>query len=130
MLEECMKEMRVSSQHVMVTLTNSRGVGRIMDCTNFSTLAKLLQAYLIRFCRILKAKIQQQDFKTQATLGASEIQAAETLWIKEAQSCLRTDDTFKKWEHQFGLFLKEECGNAKVDWGMQMFLMLPGTLHY
>jgi len=55
----------------------------------------------------LRANIQQQELNTPAALEAPEIQAAETLWIKEAQASFRIDDTFKVWERQFGLFLDE-----------------------
>ena len=125
MPEECKKETKVSAQHVPVTLSNSHGVGKIMDATNISTLGKLLRvaAYVVRFCKILRAKIQQQELKTLATLEAPKMQAAETLWIKKAQSCFRTDDTFKMWECQFRLFLDEgvwrckgRLGNADVSY--------------
>ena len=132
MPEECMKEMKVSAEHVLVTSSNSHGVGKIMNATNFSALGKLLRitAYVVRFCKILRAKIQQQELKIQqqelkmpAALEALEVQAVETLWIKEAQSCFRTDDTFKMWEHQFVLFLDEgvwrckgRLGNADVSY--------------
>ena len=125
MPEECMKEMKVSAEHVLVTSSNSHGVGKIMNATNFSALGKLLRitAYVVRFCKILRAKIQQQELKMPAALEALEVQAVETLWIKEAQSCFRTDDTFKMWEHQFVLFLDEgvwrckgRLGNADVSY--------------
>ena len=63
MPEECMKEMKISTQHVMVTSSDSHGVGKIIDVTKFSTLGKLLRvtAYVVRFCKILRAKIQQQE---------------------------------------------------------------------
>jgi len=38
MPEECMKEMKVGAQHVMVISSNSHGIGKIMDATYFSTL--------------------------------------------------------------------------------------------
>ena len=47
------------------------------------------------------------------TLEASEIQAAETLWVKEAQSCLRESDTFNMREHQFGLYLEKGVWHCK-----------------
>ncbi|XP_065917691.1 uncharacterized protein [Dysidea avara] len=60
MPEEYMKEMKVSSQHVMVVSADSHGVGRIITCTHFSFLGKLLRvtAYVMRFCRLLKARVQ------------------------------------------------------------------------
>lgn len=72
MPEECMKEMTVSTQYVMVTSSNSHGIGKIMDATNFNTLGKLMRvtAYIVRFSKTLKAKIQQQELKTPATLEA------------------------------------------------------------
>jgi len=115
MPEECIKEIKASSQHTMATSAESNGIGNIMDCTRFSTLGKLLRvtAYVNRFCRILKAKIQQQNISMQATLGASEMQVAESLWIKEAQACLKTNDMFQTWKHQFGLFLEEGVWRCK-----------------
>lgn len=125
MAEACLKEIKVSSQHVMVISTDSIGIGRIINCAHFSTLGRLLRvtAYVMRFCRLLRAKTQQQDFKTSTTLEASEIKAAETLWVKETQSCLKESDTFRVWKHQLGLFLEEgvwrckgRLGNADISY--------------
>ena len=49
---------------------------------------------MLWFCRLLKAKTQRQGSELSAELSASEIEVAETFWVKEAQMCL---DHFKMW---------------------------------
>jgi len=73
MPEECKKEI---SQHVIAVPTDSHGARRIITCTYFSTLGKLLQvtAYVMRFCRLLKVKAYQSHCKHQRY----------KLWVKEA----------------------------------------------
>ena len=107
--------MKVRSQHVMVVTTNPQGIGKVINCTQFSSLHGLLRvtAHVMKFCRLLKAKVQGLSCEISAKLNASEIEAAEILWAKEAQMCLREDNCFKTWGHQFELFLKDGVWRCK-----------------
>jgi len=99
----------------MVVTTDPHSIGKVINCTQFSSLCRLLRvtAYVMRFYRLLKAKVQGLSAGLSAEPSASEIEAAETLWVKEAQLCLREDDHFKTWEHQFGLFLMDGVWRCK-----------------
>ena len=135
MPEECTKEMKASSQYVMVVTTNLQSVGKVINCTQFSWLRRLLRvtAYVMKFGRMLKAKVQRVSCEISTKLNASEIEAAQILWIKEAQMCLREDNCFKTWEHQFGLFLEDgiwRCkGRLEVSYSTR-YPMLLAKEHY
>ena len=125
MPEEYTKEMKASSQHIMVFTTDPHSIGKVINCTQFSSLCRLLRvtAYVMRFCRLLKAKARELNSEISAELSASEIEAVKTLWVREAQVCLREDNHFKTWEHHFGLFLmdgvwqcKGRLGNADISY--------------
>ena len=76
MPEECTKEMKAGSQHVMVVTTNPQSVGKVINCTQFSSLKRLLRVttYVMKFDRMLKAKVQRASYEISTKLNASEIE--------------------------------------------------------
>ena len=93
-----------------------------MNCENFNKLTKLLRvtAYVMRFCRLLKGKVQGED-TTLTELTTSEVAAAEVQWIQESQIALREYKDFSMWKKQFGLFevdgvlrCKDRLDNADI----------------
>ena len=65
---------------------NPHSIGKVINCTQFSFLCRLLRvtAYVMRFCRLLKAKARGLNSEISAELSASKIEAVETLWVTEA----------------------------------------------
>ena len=93
MPEECKKETRAmssSTQHSLLMTGELTGISCIINCECFSTLRKLLRvtAYVLRFCRMLKNKVQGEE-TTVTELTASEMATDEVLWLKESQIPLR-----------------------------------------
>ena len=91
----------------------------------------------MRFCRLLKAKAWELNSEISDELSAFEIEAVETLWVREAQVCLREDNHFKIWEHQFGLFLmdgawrcKGRLGNADISYSTRYPALLMKEHHF
>ena len=101
----------------MSTTSKSHGISQVMQCNNFSTLQRLLRvtAYVMRFCRVLKARSQSEDgcIPSSAELTALEITAAELIWVKEAQKPLKEDKLFNVRQKQFGLLLADEVWQCK-----------------
>ena len=66
--------------------SNYEDVSRIIDCSNFSSLKKLLRvtAYVLRF--IPRARAEENDIATMKELNASEIRQAEICWIRSVQA--------------------------------------------
>ena len=130
MPEECMKEMKVGTQHVLVTSFNSHGVGKIMNAKNFSTLGKLLRvtAYVVKFCKILKVKIQQRgSSRYRPHWKHQRCRQLKHSGSRRHNLALGQMTHSRCGSANLGSFWMRECGDARVDWGMQMFLMLPGT---
>ena len=67
---------------------------QIIDCSKFSSWRKLVRvtAYVLRFVSKLKARIQKKSddaMSAELSLTPSELEDAETYWIKQAQRSLR-----------------------------------------
>jgi len=143
MPDECMNELKArqsSTEYTILAASESHGISQVMQCNNFSTLQRLFRvtAYVMRFCRVLKMRSQSEDgcMPSSAELTASEITAAELIWIKEAQRSLKEDKLFNMWQKQFGLFLVEgvwQCkgriGNADLPCTTRYPVLLPKE-HY
>ena len=108
MPNEFLKEMKGKQCRSVVNLLAACkpcGISVVMNCESFSKLTRLLRvtAYVMRFCRLLKDKVQGEDVIL-AELTTSEIAAAEVHWIKGSQIVLKEHKDFSTWEKQFGLF--------------------------
>ena len=62
-------------------------------------------------------------------LTASEIAATETLWVKESQVPLREKNPSKYGRSNLDSFSQDECGVARVNWIMLIYLRQSNTLH-
>ena len=89
--ESSLKELVKSTPHITHSFviigkhSTYKDVSQVIDCSNFSSLKKLLRvtAYVLRFIRRLRSK--EDDIPTTKELNASEIRHAETCWIKGVQ---------------------------------------------
>ena len=90
----------------LLTTSKSFGISMFMKCENFNKLTRLLRvtAYVQRFCRSITSRIQGKEGITQTELTASEVAAAEILWLKESQIPLKQHKDFSMWKKQFRLF--------------------------
>ena len=94
-----------------------------MKCDDFNTLSRLCRvtAYVLRFMKALKSRIQSSvtDVSCTLSLNATEISEAEKLWIIESQILFAKDKNFVTWKKQFGLFLDDgdvwRCGGRLVN---------------
>ena len=98
MPEVCKKEMRVMrlcTQHSLLITNELKGISDITNCECFSTLRRLLRvtAYVLRFCKTLKSKVQGRDTVVKE-LTAPEMAAAEVIWLKESQIPLKQHNEF------------------------------------
>ena len=89
--ESSLKELVKPAPHITYSFVNIgkdstyKDVSQVIDCSNLSSLKKLLRvtAYVLRFIRRFRSK--QDDIATTKELNASEICHAETCWIKGVQ---------------------------------------------
>ena len=107
MPDECLREMSKQNQPILNLLTTgtSCSIGAVINCENFSKLTRLLRvtAYVLRFCKMFKGKVQGGDTAVKE-LTASEMAAAEVIWLKESQIPLKQHNEFNVWKKQLGLF--------------------------
>ena len=126
MPEECATEMNTKDKcavHTLPTTDVPTGLGQIMKCDDFSTLSRLCRvtAYVLRFVKALKSRIQSSvtDVSSTLSLSATEISEAEKLWIIESQILFVKDKNFDTWKKQFSLFLDDgdvwRCGGRLVN---------------
>ena len=112
MPQECEVEKRVRKIHnhslLVPSSVDSVQLKELIDCESFSSVNRLLRvtAYVLRFVSILKAKRQTRDTENhEIMITTTDLQVAETLWLKEVQASLVNQPGFKMWHQQFGLFL-------------------------
>ena len=91
MPEECATEMKAKDKcavHSLLTTDVTTGLRQIMKCDDFNTLSRLCRvtAYVLRFMKALKSRIQSSvtDVSCTLSLNATEISEAEKLWIIES----------------------------------------------
>ena len=142
MPEECISEMKALDRKSTLSLlvTEERpSLSQILHCEQYSTIYRLLRvtAYVVKFVRFLKQKIQSSDTSPSTVLTATEISDAEMLWVKEAQALLVKNDKFDCWKKQFNLFLDAfgiwRCGgrisNADIPYATKHPILLPKGHH-
>ena len=80
------------------------GIGQVIDIKRYATLKKLLNvsSWVLRFIANIRAKRGKKDMNFEG-LSADEIENAEKHWIKDVQSTLKEDLSFKKTEKQLGI---------------------------
>jgi len=91
--------------NVMVAVAETpTGVSQVIDINKYSTLRKLLRvtAWVKRFVDNLKARKEGKDLNVEG-LSAQEITSAEKLWIKDVQSTMAQDLSFKKTQSHLGI---------------------------
>ena len=79
----------------------------IMECTNFTTLRRLLRvtAHVFKVVEILEAKIGKGD--AELTITATDMAKSELYWVKIVQHSLETNAWFSTWKQQFYMFMDE-----------------------
>ncbi|XP_070567292.1 uncharacterized protein [Ptychodera flava] len=122
------------------------GISEIIDSTDYSSLTRLLRvsAYVLRFVNNLKG--EEKDRKLDP-LTAQEINAAESLWIRDTQKRAYSteikalNDKQKSagpLAHQLRLFIDKEgfvrvggrLHNAPLSWETKFPLLLPRENHF
>ena len=91
--DDVLKEMMKCPPRVTHSLLNQdqtvlRGLPDVIEINKFSSLTRLLRvtAYCLKFVKLLKLHVQRAELSIETELTASEIEIAESLWIKEVQS--------------------------------------------
>ena len=130
MPEECRPEMKVNKSeatHGLLSAVVPAGIGEVMDCKRYSSVARLLAvtANVQKFCRLARPY---------SSLPAeSDTAKAEILWILETQKDLVKDPKFAQWKRQFNLF-QDDCSiwrsrgrieNADVSYSTKYPILLP-----
>ena len=107
-LQEMKNEDRRLAHSLLVTVNGPKSdLGQIIG---FGTLPRLLRvtAYVLKFVRLLKYRIDKLDAIPNLELTTSDLQEAEILWVKESQHALMEDRRFEGWKKQFDLFVGED----------------------
>ena len=107
MPDGCVSEVKATSKtasHSLLNPTPIAGVGALMKCEDYSSLARLLRVttHVVRFARMLIKAIRRDNGTEPDTPDSVE---AERLWMIEAQSAVVRDKSFSTWKKQFNLFL-------------------------
>ncbi len=136
--DECLKEMKKKDVPVALNLigvNESRGVGQIINCSNYSTLRRLLRttAIVMKFVKLLRrGRTESVDASPSTQVNAEDIQRAETLWMKAAQASLVHEREFGVWETQFGLFRDDDgvwrCGGRLANANLPFTTKHPALL--
>ena len=107
--EESDKEKLKKDPKVLLATKSELGIGAVMDGSRFSKLQKLLRvtAWVTRFLWNVSATKNRKQ-RIQGRLNVLEIQAAEKLWILDAQEHLKKQAKFSLVKKQLGL---EEVDN-------------------
>ena len=103
--DECRQEKKATRNgaHAMTVTQQPRsGIGRVIQCEDFSSLQRLLRvtAAVLRFIRLLRGRMSVSQ-----STELEDIQKARLLWQKEAQAQLQQTRNFQTWRNQFGLTL-------------------------
>ena len=121
--EESDKKKLMKDPRVLLATKSELGIGAMMDGSRFSKLQKLLRAtaWVTRFLwNVSVTKNGKQ--RMQGRLNVLEIQAAEKLWILDAQEHLKKQAKFSLMKKQLGLEevddifrCKERLSNSDLD---------------
>ena len=89
-------------------ITEGKGVSQVIDIDRYSSLGKLLRvtAFTQRFVSNLMRKKKGEELILDRLL-VSEIESAELIWIKEAQTTLKCNQDYPKCKEQLGIIEKE-----------------------
>ena len=140
MPEECAEELRVKDKLKVLNLLNTDGpsLSRIIDCSSYSSVQKLLRvtAYVMKFIEAVKKSSDTTE--RVSILSAEDLHKAELLCIKEAQKVLVSDRSFSRLKTQFGLFRDEDevwrCGgrlaNADISFEEKHPILVPRNHHF
>ena len=85
-------------------------IASIIDVNAYSSCTKLFRvtAYVYRFARNLKLKVKKVKNLAFGNLTATEVDEAENLWVKEAQSGLTDQKNFTQIKRDLGLYSDED----------------------
>ena len=129
MPEDCIAEMKAKDKnlvHGLLTAKEPLGLGRVINCEDFSTLDRLLRvtARVLKFCSILQGKPLPE---------ADDTARAEMLWIIKSQTLLLRERNFDIWKKQFRLFLDKHgiwrCGGRIANADIPYSTKYPIFLH-
>ena len=122
-----MKGNKSEATHGLLSAVVPAGIGEVMDCKRYSSVARLLAvtANVQKFCRLARPY---------SSLPAeSDTAKAEILWILETQKDLVKDPKFAQWKRQFNLFQDDRSiwrsrgriENADVSYSTKYPILLP-----
>ena len=94
---------------LLVVGNSQESLSSIIDVNAYSSCEKLFRvtAYMYRFVRNLKRKVETARDLVVGRLTAMEVERAENAWVKEVQSSLVRLKNFEQRERDFGLYLDE-----------------------
>ncbi|XP_065054025.1 uncharacterized protein LOC135682870 [Rhopilema esculentum] len=112
----------------------------LIQCERYSSLQRLLRvtAYILRFIKNLKSKLNQDSIETKQMLSLDEIEKARELWINEVQSYIPQETDFEKSSNLLGLFYddkgiircKGRIENADLPYETRFPILLPRKHHF
>eukprot|EP00794_Sanderia_malayensis_P017243 gene17243-biopygen14837 len=110
------------------------GIGNVINIERYGSLRKLLNvtAYVQRFVRNLKSKKAGNEVCKDGMLSVEEIEAAESIWIREVQNQLKRESGYKNMSIQLGiesengvLVCKGRLGESDLDFRSKYPIILP-----
>ena len=101
-------EERKQTAIATTVITERKGISQVIDIDRYSSLGKLLRvtAFTQRFISNLMRKKKGKELILDRLL-VSEIESAELMWIKEAQTTLKCNQDYPKCKEQLGIIEKE-----------------------
>ena len=103
------KEERKKASVMLNVAQQSKQISEVIDLNRFSTLSKLLivTAYVQRFLGNLRLKRERRELCL-GELTAEELKNAESIWIKDAQQDLKSNESFKKTRESLNVIEQNE----------------------
>ena len=115
-------------------------ISNVISIERFSDVNKLYRttAYVLRFARNLKARIDNTETALTADLETSEIENAKIKWFRAVQADIRRDKGFENLKANLNLFEDENkvlrcrgrLGNAPLDFESRYPVILPRDGHF
>ena len=133
MPEECTMELRKRAARALtlVSTVSKHGVGELIDCKKFSSLAKLLRVT----AQVLRAieRFKNRRNVHSDTLTRVQLTEAELLWVKDAQRSMTRENEFESYKRQFNLFeddkgvwrCKGRLSNVEVPYAVKNPILIP-----
>ena len=103
-------EEKVSQNVVLSVVVESKSIGNVINCGNYSSMDKLLKvaSYVFRFIFDLRTKVTKRDNFKNGDISTEEINSSKKLWIKLEQSFIINSGKFGKNKNSLKLFYDDE----------------------